>query len=424
MNIQKCDKTTFRGYDARPLKGFIMNANSYGIAKEMQTIGKKEGFKIYAPLSGDYSTLCGEVLPAYKEDTAGVWAQDLWTVVKNKLLAFELSEKTYAIKKFFDLDFDFTQKTVRENPRFLALNEKVWNLAGLIATSKQDSEDLPFLMFSFEANREKLKDFQHTFHIPGGNIYVVKGDNGDEAFVGEKELEKYSIDEIKAMYCVNKVIPLPQMDYHIDLFIRPLDNKRVLLADDELNIEVLQTLSEKLNDLIRSKKTAQERNQYKHVFVKLNSVLTTEKQLVQLNPLAKADEVAEVLEKNGYEPIRIPARVYEIAEFAVSGRQFPLHYCNYINANVLKNKNGELVYITNKSNIDKMLGLTPELIEELGYSYEQEFVKRLSQYVKEEHIYFVKGTKNFVAEQMLTEYQGGIHCACSEVPIEENSLND
>ena len=39
------------------------------------------------------------------------------------------------------------------------ITERNKNLAGLIATSKQDSEDLPFLMFSFEANREKLKDF-------------------------------------------------------------------------------------------------------------------------------------------------------------------------------------------------------------------------------------------------------------------------
>jgi len=417
MKIQTNSDIKFKGYDARPLKGFIMNTNSYGIAREMQNIGAKEGFKIYTPVEDIFETTCKEGISKYIEDTSGVWAQDLWTIVKNKLLAFEITEKSYAIKEFFNLGFDFTQKTVRDNPKFLDLNAKVWNLANKIASSN-DLVEQALLINSFEKYRNKLKEFQHTFHIPGGNIYVVKGDNGNEAIIGEKELNKYDIDEIQSMYCVNKVIPLPQMDYHLDLFIRPLDNKKILLADDDLNIKVFQEFSEKLNNFILSKKTAKEKNRYKNTLVKLNSALATEKELKNRNPLPNANKIANILEENGYKVIRVPARVYELAQLSYSGYIVPMHFCNYINANVLKKENGDLVYITNKSNIDTMLGLTPDLIEELGFSYEQEFINRLAPYVKKEHLYFIKGEKDFVAKQMLSEYQGGIHCACSEIPLE------
>ena len=190
MNIQKTTQLNFKGYDARPLKGFIMNTNSYGIAKEMQAIGQKEGFKIFTPIEDILGTTCNEGIGRYVENTSGVWAQDLWTVVKNKLLAFEITEKSYAIKEFFKLVFDITQKTVRENPKFIALNEKVWNLAYKISTSN-DTTEQALLINTFENYRNQLKDFQHTFHIAGGNIYIVKNGNKNDAFVGEKELEKY-----------------------------------------------------------------------------------------------------------------------------------------------------------------------------------------------------------------------------------------
>ena len=48
MKTHSIDQNSFKGYDARPLKGFIMNSNNGGIASEMLNIGKKEGFKIFS----------------------------------------------------------------------------------------------------------------------------------------------------------------------------------------------------------------------------------------------------------------------------------------------------------------------------------------------------------------------------------------
>ena len=51
MNISTKDtrlyNLSFKGYDARPLKGFIMMTNYGGIANEMANIGTKESFDVF-----------------------------------------------------------------------------------------------------------------------------------------------------------------------------------------------------------------------------------------------------------------------------------------------------------------------------------------------------------------------------------------
>ena len=93
-----------------------------------------------------------------------------------------------------------------------------------------------------------------------------------------------------------------------------------------------------------------------------------------------------------------------------------------MNANVCKNKDGELVYITNKANVEFRLGVPKDLAEKIGFSFEEEFKKYLAPYVKPEHVYFVRGKNDFIVNELLFDYQGGIHCMCSEIP--EEDVND
>ena len=125
----------------------------------------------------------------------------------------------------------------------------------------------------------------------------------------------------------------------------------------------------------------------------------------------------------GFKPILVPARFYNVTG-EKEEEQSLQHICNYINANVYKNKKNELVYITNKSNIDSMLGLTDEISQKIGFSFEKSFINSISKYVKPNKIYFIKGDNNFVADEMLTIYQGGIHCASTEIPRGLNFKND
>lgn len=400
MNIQPISQTSFQGYDARPLKGFIIGNNQAQIAREMQEIGKKEGFKIFGTSNFNFVYQCYEGLPHTSAST--IWAQDLWTIVSNSLLTHRIDGFSEAIKNFFSLKDNFTQKIIRETPKYQQLCRTTYEET---AFHTDKSKDI------FQNNLE-LITLQEKAHIPGGNIFIVKGENGDEAIVGKNVMETFEPEDIESMYHVNKVTVLPQMDFHIDLFIRPLDKKQILIADDNLTLKTLQNIYDKLNENPKENKTAIKKTKYAIKEFKLN---------VKISDLPKIEETVKILEEAGYKPIRVPGRIYNVDTiYSTTGEDLPQHYCNYMNANVLKNKNGNLVYITNKSDIDDRLGLTPKIIQETGCSFEKAFVDSISPYIDKNHIYFVSGNKNFMSK-LLTKYQGGIHCICSEVPFNDKN---
>lgn len=371
MNILPISQQNFKGYDARPLKGFLMSSNCHGIADEMAAIGKKENFKIFTAYDSTRGGT-GEFIPPYKNSTEGLWAQDFWMMVKDKLMVFDCDKKSDSIKNFFKLKYDFTEKIVRETEEYTFLNNRLRNIMLKVFEN-------PAYLSEYNAKQMIIRELQDNAHIAGGNIYLINNGKEDEVLVGEYELDKYTPDEIGGMYCANKVIAVPQMDFHLDLFIRPLDKKRILLADDNLTLDVLKKHSSKYAKSF----------QYE----------------MENNQLAKTDDVAKILENNGYEIIRVPGRIYVEGLKTPENNVYLGHKCNYINANVLKNSKGDLVYITNKSDINK----------EVGFDFEKEFIDSISPYIKKEKIYFIHGKDNFVARKMLRDYHGGIHCTCTEV---------
>ncbi len=400
MNIQPTTQNSFKGYDARHLKGFLMSSNCYGIADEMYKIGQKEGFRIYSPFGGLFENKCDEIVPPYSTN-GNLWAQDYWTIVKDKLLTLKTTKLTDSILKFFNLKYDITEKCTRETPRFMQINQDLFSLFADIAEKEPEN-----VKDSFIRIKDELNYLHQKAHIPGGNIFIVKDGKKDSILIGQYELLiKYDTEDIQAMYGVKKVIPLPQMDYHLDLFIRPLDDKRILLADDKMSLDILYKGLAKL-------KSSESDKEYQTMLSFIKNFETN----ISINNRAQTDNVAQMLNKNGFEVIRVPGRIYETIP-SENEEPYLKQFCNFINANVLINREGELVYITNKSNIDELLGLTPELSEKIGFSFENEFIKSISKYIKPEHIYFIDGDKNFISQIMLTEYQGGIHCVCSEVPM-------
>lgn len=406
MNINPTTSNSFKGYDARPLKGFFMRSNFRGIANEMKAIGDKEGFKIFAPQHKlfKYQYVSKESLPAYKTNTVNLWAQDKWMVVKNELLAYDLNNVTDSIKKFFRIRFNPVQQKLRDKVATPFYNA---DTLSYMARAEADARIDDYLDY-----QKEMGELRSSCHIAGGNAFIVKDGKKDALIVGEDELKNFSLKEIKDMFSVNKLTVLPQMDFHLDLFIRPLDNKRILLADDNKSLEVLKSGIDKILEYVNGEPNADTELCFDIINKILMRKVNLETELAD-NMLPKADEVEAILQKNGYEVIRVPGRVYRIAEGEEKDLQ---HYCNYMNANVLKNKDGELVYITNKGLVDDMLGLTPELSKKFGFSFEKAFVDSISPYVKKEHIYFVSGERNSVATEMLFLNQGGIHCACMEIP--------
>ena len=377
MKINSVNNTSFKGYDVRPLKGFLMNANPYGIAREMQAIGKKEGFKVYSLIKG---VVCTEGIQKIQNHAFDIWAQDLWTIVKNSLLSLKANKASELIKQKFNLQHNIVQEELTQ-----------------------------------------LKDIKSkNKHIAGGNIFIVKGDNGDEVLVGKDELKKFDISEIMKMYSVDKVTVVPQMDFHLDMFIRPLDNKRILLADDNLTLQSLQKGKASLEKYISSL-APEKRKCYLEQLQMFDRIIKMFGSDIKRNKYAQKDDVEKVLKASGFELINVPGRLYE--SYMHRGEPSLVSISNYMNANVLKNKQGELVYITNKSMMDDELKITPELAKKIGYSIEDDFVQSLSQYIDKEHVYFIEGKNNFVKREMLMINGGGIHCICTEIP-EESVKND
>ena len=419
MNIQSISQTNFKGYDARPLKGFFMSSNCRGIAEEMRAIGQKEGFKIFSTMGDSFSQICVEKIPSYELSTSGLWAQDYWTFVKNKLFSFENNKTTQAIQDYFNLKPDLTQLIDRNSPSIEALKIELSKCQKEINDSTELFKDNKSLMFEMLKKSDdicnKISEKQRETHISGGNLFIAKNKSGKEVIiVGKNDTRKYQPDEIQAMYRAEDIVVLPQMDYHLDLFIRPLNNGKVLLADDHLSMKILTESLGKLISYILTLPT-DERKKHKIIFMKYYQELEKFNQNICKNRLAKANQVAKILEENDFEVIRVPARIYEFCE-EVNGDDFLMHKCNYLNANVLINDNGQLVYITNKSNVDNDFGLTPELAKKINFSFEKSFIDSISPFVEKEHFYFVKGEDNFVADEMLKEFQGGIHCTCAEIP--------
>ena len=115
----------------------------------------------------------------------------------------------------------------------------------------------------------------------------------------------------------------------------------------------------------------------------------------------------------GYEPIKVPGRLYEIFE-GENGKNTQLrHILNYLNANTFINKNNELVYITNKSDIDDKLSLSQQIKSLTGISIEKELNKHIKNNV--DKFYTVSGEDEKLSKFMLRENGGGIHCMCAEV---------
>lgn len=371
MRINSIDSNNFKGYDARPLKGFFMGSNAHGIANEIQRIGEKEGFKVYAKIRNARGSFCRPTLPTLSPfgSTRDLWAQDIITFLKGHLLAFTNKYETDSICDFFNI-----KRVVTQN------------------------------------------------HISGGNFFIVDNEGEDDLFIGEKELEKHSLFELKDLYKVNKIHIIPQADFHLDLFMRPLDQKRILIADDQMSIKILEKGLNKFKEFVKTNKI--EKNPISKIILdKFEEIILEFKFDSSINNNPKTIDISHIIKRAGYEPIPVPGRIYTTIIQKNDKTQLS-HDCNYMNANVIINKDDELVYITNKSNIDKILGLETDFTKDFSFRFEKEFIKSISPYVKPDKVYFIDGEDNHISNTMLKEMLGGIHCVCSEIPANIGIKND
>jgi len=354
----------------------------------------------------------------------GAWAQDAWGIVNNTLLAREnLEDKTNLWRMFLGLETNITELKKQEELGVNKLYQFVNLLSNVPSVKKNGKEfvristpndvsdvDKAIYKQYLQSQIDNLVKLSNQSHIKGGNYFITKGlDGKEEVLIWQDELKKFDLAQLKEMFQTEKIHIIPQADYHLDLFIRPLKNKKVLIADDNLMSQILFDGLNKIKEMVVSK-PKNYREKYKDVFINVGIWAENFKRIIKENPFANMDKVEEALIKGGYKPIRVPGRIFEISPDGSILR----HLQNYLNASVHINDKGEIVYITNKSAVDESLKLTDKIKKETGFNPEESFKKAISHYV--DKIYFVSGKNNAIGKELLPKYLGGIHCMTMEVP--------
>ncbi len=354
---------TFQGFDARKLKAVAMTTNQSGIAQEMKNICNKYNVDVWlaSPDSlvsdnfGNVVETCPYTLP---------WAQDILSMISGEKMLYSWAD-----------------------------------------------DGLGWLLEVFKG----FKGHSVYDHTKGGNFFIVKNGSADDIFVGSNEIKKYRKDKgyFSDIYGIKNVHILSQPDYHLDLGIRPLNDKNVLVCDDNLMVNKIKEGIDLITKTIQNNPLNSKRLkeiQYNLKFL-LNNFLISIKE----NPYASSNITFNQILDAGFNPIRVPARFYTTVQHG--DLQKSLKYdLNFANAVVFEKHNNELVYITNKSQMDKAIGITPEIENQTGFSFEKIFKDALKSYVKEEDTYFVS-EKNAVMSEFLLKKDCGIHCLCAEIPI-------
>lgn len=356
MQVQNNSHINFRGYGARPLKGlFLRNTKIDGfnkVAEQLEVIGQKQGFDVFVQnhdniLTGNFNTLSQYI--GIRGGSGYTWCQDNITFLPDR--------------------------TFMTNPRLV----NKFNLA--------------------------LRDFlgvqnlNTAKHVAGGNYYIIDNNGIKELLLGEDDMKNAAY--LAKMLKINSIKFISQADFHIDLFIRPLKDKTILVSDDTLwSKRLKQVISQIAND----SSLTRVRNKLTEVYNMISVMCAN----IPNSKYATLSKVQEELTGCGYKPVKVPGRIFEYVNDDEG--IVPQHILNYMNGIVHENKDGELVYITNKSNLNKYCGITEKVAQKIGFDFESEFINSVKDYIKPENIYFVD------TQKFLKAFQGGIHCLAAEIP--------
>lgn len=356
MQVQN-KNVTFTGYGARLLRGvFLRSTDLYPckfrkITSQLEKIGQKHGFDVFVQTNN------------------GIYFKDLGRLPEDEYL------RSYAQYTWCQDNITFTPDSFISNSDVIfALNYKIQKLFG-------------------------LKGLDTKRHIAGGNYFVVDDNGKKELLLGQ-----YHIGNLGALVenlGINSVKLLPQADFHLDLFIRPLKNKTVLVADDRMWFE-------RINGIIRNIEHEPSLTNVRNKLIKIRRKIFNMASELPNTSYAHLSKVQNALTEAGYNVVKVPGRIFKYVKD--KDGKLPQHVLNYINAIVHVNKEGELVYITNKSALNRYCGISKNVANKIGFDFETEFVNSVKDYIKPENIYFVDTYK------FLKYFQGGIHCLSAEMP--------
>lgn len=259
------------------------------------------------------------------------------------------------------------------------------------------------------------KEYKSIPHEQGGNIFYVTDRNGQTVILtGIEEFNNTNkIKRNSENYQADRVIEIPKADFHIDLFLTPIGDNKILLADDNLMLQEISTMIERVK--IEQQKEGNTQAEQEDLNIALFNLTKLQKKFkseIGKNHFAKTSKVKKILEKEGFEVISVPSRIYESYCFELS------HKLNYSNAVTFKTDEGETVILTGKSNLNEKMGLTENIKARIGMDFESIFTEAVKDHIKPENIHFIEGGDEYDNNlaTILWNYGGGLHCMCAEIP--------
>lgn len=311
----------FKGYDALPLRAIHYEKSSFTdtFDDEMRSIAQKEGFEI--------------------KSTKGSckWLQDNVTFIEQDKKPFMLTRDSSAVDNF-------------------VINSKKYGISQAYSLN----------------------------YAIGGNSFIGKTSSGERwMLVGEDEINRIGKHAIAKTYDVKikNIYAIPQQNYHLDMFLRPIGYPFVLIDNPILVKKKLSQMKHNgdISGLITLQKDYQDYEDSR-----------------QRN-YASHSKVIKALKKAGFIPIEI-AGVY--------GRNI-----NFMNAIVNKRPSGAISYITNSSVCES------SFISKIEEEFKADLMKKVPYCNR---VYFVSGPieengENYLMYQLGT-FGGGLHCMTSEEP--------
>lgn len=421
MEINSYNKLAFTGYDARALKGVFVTDKISG--EQLSKTLKDLNVDVYIPQITSKSIK--KEYHALKESKQTLWAQDYLTILKNKVVLFDNSR-------------EHLQRVLR------ACSD------GLTKTLK-----LP------------LKAQKMDPHLRGGNYFICDVQGKSKLLIGENKKSFLPDKYLKAFHDSEEICPIPILDYHIDLFVRPLNNGNILVTDNELTVKSLTKLkSDYEKYIVEHNINGEEKETYKKIIEQIDLHLQKfeiTEEFDQYTPRKTTEKLVTTLQEYGFNPIRVPGSYYylrpmqleqnvnealtnfennmadiqnfgnkispkaaAIAKDYITTQRILLQYSkdrigrtvekfynnNFLNAIAFTNNKGKIEYVTNSALLDKDLGITPEIEAKTGLSTKNIFIESVSDYIDKENIHFI----NEKLTERLFEYMGGIHCTAAEIP--------
>lgn len=257
--------------------------------------------------------------------------------------------------------------------------------------------------------------------VEGGNLFFVTDKNGKNVIITARRLDEKSLVGLEKEFNVDRIIELQKADYHADLFITPIGDNKILVANDNLMLKNMEKMAKRISTFIDSNPDDKDVKNLREIRKKLKELTQEFRENKNTYAYNYADEIiASDLAKEGFEVIKVPSRIYEcerqndIPPLSLTKRKL-----NYSNAITFKTENNDTVFITGKSNLDEELGITEEISQKVGIGFERAFRNAIKPHIKPEHTYFITGSENYPISEILYNNAGGLHCMCSEIPKEK-----